>query len=124
MQLNNTEGGIDTLVGDTAKASVGMLQYEMNEERIDAQESPHIFERFYRSDRSRARDLEERVGAGISLPVSRHLAELMNGTLEVASTLGEGTVFTMSWPRKPRKEAAERSRRQRQELSLSGNGQG
>ncbi|WP_420596973.1 eCIS core domain-containing protein [Deinococcus sp.] len=36
LQLNTTEGGQDTLVGDTAKASVGMLQYEMNEERIDA----------------------------------------------------------------------------------------
>ena len=36
IQFNTTEGGQDTLIGDTAQASVGLLQYEMNEERIDA----------------------------------------------------------------------------------------
>ena len=40
IQFNTSEGGVDTMVGDTARASVGFLQYKMNQERIEGAINP------------------------------------------------------------------------------------
>jgi signal transduction histidine kinase len=55
----------------------------------------HVFERFWRSDRSRNRDSG---GTGIGLSISRRLVELQQGTLEVTSVLDEGSTFRFSLP--------------------------
>jgi signal transduction histidine kinase len=57
---------------------------------------PHLFERFYRVDKSRSRALG---GSGIGLTISRALAEAMGGQLTAESPgPGQGSTFTLSLP--------------------------
>jgi signal transduction histidine kinase len=58
---------------------------------------PHVFERFWRSDKSRART--EHSGAGLGLAIARQLVELHGGQIGVQSELGRGTTFTFSLPK-------------------------
>ena len=63
---------------------------------IAAEDLPHVFERFYRGEKSRARH-DDGVGAGIGLTVSRSLVEAMGGRLELSSEPG-GTVAAVTLP--------------------------
>lgn len=63
---------------------------------IDPEHLPHIFERFYRVDKSRSR---AGGGSGIGLTISRHLIEAHGGRLWAASPgAGQGSTFTFSLP--------------------------
>lgn len=57
---------------------------------IAPEDLPHVFERFFRADRSRARNSG---GTGIGLAISRRLIELQGGRIEVESELGKGSIF-------------------------------
>ena len=59
---------------------------------IPAEDLAHIFDRFFRVDRSRARG---RGGAGLGLAIVQELMESMGGAVEAASPPGEGTTFTL-----------------------------
>jgi len=54
-----------------------------------------VFDRFFRVDQSRSRELG---GTGLGLAIARLLAELQQGRVTVESTLGEGSVFTLWLP--------------------------
>jgi two-component system phosphate regulon sensor histidine kinase PhoR len=60
---------------------------------IPSQHLPRIFERFYRVDAGRSRDLG---GTGLGLAIVKHLAEAMDGTVGVESHPGEGARFSVS----------------------------
>lgn len=62
---------------------------------IAEEDLPHVFERFWRSDRSRDRNSG---GTGIGLAISRRLVELQGGTIAVQSELGKGSTFSFSLP--------------------------
>jgi two-component system phosphate regulon sensor histidine kinase PhoR len=63
---------------------------------IAEQDLPRIFERFYRVDKARSRALQ---GTGLGLSIVKHLVLAMRGQVEVASTPGQGTTFTLHLPR-------------------------
>jgi two-component system phosphate regulon sensor histidine kinase PhoR len=54
-----------------------------------------IFERFYRVDKGRSRDMG---GTGLGLSIVRHVLEQMSGTVKVESRVGEGSTFTLTIP--------------------------
>jgi len=56
---------------------------------------PRVFERFYRSDRGRTREVG---GTGLGLAIVKHLARLHGGGVSVTSTPDEGTAFTIELP--------------------------
>jgi two-component system, OmpR family, sensor kinase len=61
---------------------------------ISEADLPHIFERFYRADRSRSRS-EGRSGLGLA--ISKAILYAHGASVEVASRVDEGTVFTIRW---------------------------
>ena len=64
-------------------------------EGIPAQHLGRLFERFYRVDRARSRDMG---GTGLGLAIVKHLARAHGGEVTVTSELGKGTTFTIELP--------------------------
>jgi two-component system phosphate regulon sensor histidine kinase PhoR len=62
---------------------------------IPPRDLSRIFERFYRVDRSRSRELG---GTGLGLSLVQHVAHAHGGTVDVSSTLGAGSTFTLIFP--------------------------
>jgi signal transduction histidine kinase len=62
---------------------------------IPSAELPHIFERFYKADKSRNRS---RSGSGLGLSIVYKIIELHQGRIEVQSVLGEGTAIKVRLP--------------------------
>jgi signal transduction histidine kinase len=74
------EGGVRILVRDTG-------------EGIPAEDLPHIFDRFWKGDRSRTRSGGS--GSGLGLAIARQLVQAHGGTICVESKVGRGTTFTI-----------------------------
>ncbi|MBP2680203.1 MAG: hypothetical protein H6Q78_66 [Candidatus Krumholzibacteriota bacterium] len=62
---------------------------------IERQHLPRLFERFYRADRARSRDLG---GTGLGLAIVKHIALVHRGRVAVESEPGEGSVFSIYLP--------------------------
>lgn len=65
---------------------------------IPAEDLPHIFDRFYRVDKARARGQAGQGGAGLGLAIAKWIAQAHGGNIDVSSTVGEGTTFTIILP--------------------------
>jgi two-component system phosphate regulon sensor histidine kinase PhoR len=62
---------------------------------IPASDLPRIFERFYRVDKARSREMG---GTGLGLAIVKHLTQALRGSVHAASRPGEGTTFTVCLP--------------------------
>ncbi len=91
----------DGTVAVTARAVAEGVQVDVVDtgEGIPAADLPHIFERFYRGEKSRSR---ETGGAGLGLAIARGFVEAHGGRIWVESEAGRGTRFSFILPRTPR----------------------
>jgi signal transduction histidine kinase len=62
---------------------------------IDPEDLPHVFERFYRGDKSRQRD---GAGSGLGLAIAKSLTEAQGGSIRAESQPGEGTTILLQIP--------------------------
>jgi two-component system phosphate regulon sensor histidine kinase PhoR len=62
---------------------------------IPEKDVPRLFERFYRVDKSRSRDVG---GTGLGLAIVKHIMEIHNGKVTVESEEGVGSTFTLKFP--------------------------
>jgi two-component system phosphate regulon sensor histidine kinase PhoR len=76
------EGGAEFFVEDTGPG-------------IAAEHLPRLTERFYRVDRSRSR---ETGGTGLGLAIVKHVAQRHGGQINIQSTIGKGSVFSIVLP--------------------------
>ena len=89
---------------------------------------PYVFDRLYRAEQGRPRGPGDGGGSGLGLSIVRRLSTLQGGRVDVASTLGEGTTFTLWLPagRRPGtgRRAGGRERRRRSGATAPGQGSG
>ena len=64
---------------------------------IKPEDQPHVFERFFRSDKARQRDAGTR-GTGLGLSICEAVVSAHGGRITVASEVGRGTTFTVWLP--------------------------
>jgi two-component system phosphate regulon sensor histidine kinase PhoR len=81
----------------TAKANGTSVSIEVadNGIGIPRDDLPRIFERFYRVDRSRSREMG---GTGLGLSIVKHVAQVHGGQIDVDSTPGKGSTFRLRLP--------------------------
>jgi two-component system phosphate regulon sensor histidine kinase PhoR len=80
--LHRLDGQIEFKIADTG---IG----------ISEEDQAHIFERFFKADKSRTRS---NGGSGLGLSIAKRIVEMHQGTICVASTCGAGTIFSVSLP--------------------------
>jgi two-component system phosphate regulon sensor histidine kinase PhoR len=90
----SSEGGRVTI---SAKAVDKMLQIDVSDTGIGISEVdlPRIFERFYRVDKARSRELG---GTGLGLSIVKHIISAHGGQVWVKSELGNGSIFSFTIP--------------------------
>lgn len=76
-------------------ADMAILSVADNGDGISADDISHIFERFYRADKSRAR---RSGGLGLGLAIAHAIVHAHHGSMEVASSPGQGSIFTVYLP--------------------------
>ena len=89
------DGEIAVEVGPSADGKSAELRVRDTGTGIPEAELPHLFERFHRVQGARGRSIE---GSGIGLALVQELVKMHGGTVAVESTVGRGSVFTVSVP--------------------------
>lgn len=89
-------GRIDVCVA--REDGVAALRVSDTGEGIDAAELPHVWDRFYRAEPSRARGPRAADGAGLGLAIVRGIVEAHGGNVSVQSVSEHGAAFTLRLP--------------------------
>ena len=96
--LRHTPKGGRVLVETEVRGDSIIFGIEDTGEGIAPEHLPHVFERFYRADKSRSRG-EARGGSGLGLAISKALVEAMGGSMRAESSgAGKGAKFSFSLP--------------------------
>ncbi len=90
--MDHTKRGDTIEIKWRKSASIVQIQIKDNGSGIHPEDLHHIFKRFYRS-----RFSKDQQGIGLGLPLAKMIIEAHNGTIEVNSELGKGTMFTISF---------------------------
>ncbi len=93
IKYSNSGGVVE--VRAFCEASELVIQVKDHGCGIEAQHLPRLFERFYRVDKARSRELG---GTGLGLAIVRHIALAHRGTVDVQSTVGVGSAFRIRLP--------------------------
>lgn len=92
--LDHTGEGGEIRIEWKAFTSFVQITVKDNGSGIDPEDIYHIFKRFYRSRYSK-----DTQGIGLGLPLTKAIVEIHGGTIEVDSTVGIGTAFTLNFMR-------------------------
>lgn len=102
MMINLVDNGIKyTNSGGQIKISVSKwgkrvkIVVSDNGIGIPKKNIPRLFERFYRVDKGRSREMG---GTGLGLAIVKHIVHLLNGNINVESSVGQGTSFILDFP--------------------------
>ena len=93
--IRHTAAGGRVKIELDARGSDAVVRIRDTGEGIPYRDLPHIFERFYVVDRSRAR---ESSGAGLGLAIVKGIVDAHGGAISAESMLGRGTTFTIRLP--------------------------
>ena len=93
IEYNRTDG--EVRIATSAAADAAILTVSDTGVGISGADLPHIFERFYRADRSRSRAEGH---AGLGLAICRAIVDAEGGNIQVVSTVNSGTTFTVRLP--------------------------
>ena len=85
LAVRAVNGAVEGIVSDTGLG-------------IPAEELPRVFERFYRLEKSRTREKDNRRGSGLGLAIVEELVHAHGGRISVSSQVGQGTTFVVSLP--------------------------
>lgn len=92
IQYNNEGGKVLVYAGN--RNGRGYLRVEDNGIGISKEMQEHVFERFYRVDKSRSR---ETGGTGLGLAIVKHIVEIHGASIKLDSVLGRGTRISVSF---------------------------
>jgi len=94
IKFNRPEGEVRVRITQSDDGRVAVLISDTGV-GIPSQDLPRIFERFYRVDKARSRQVG---GTGLGLSIVKHVIERMTGTVTVDSQVGKGTIFQILLP--------------------------
>ena len=86
------------LLGELAGTNPEKLVHRAEGGEVNGTDLPRVFERFYRVDKARSRELG---GTGLGLSIVKHLVQAMRGTIRAKSEIGRGSVFLVELPKAP-----------------------
>jgi two-component system, OmpR family, phosphate regulon sensor histidine kinase PhoR len=89
------EGGQVFIRGSAEKKDFITVRISDTGPGIPKSEIPRLGERFYRVDKTRSRDMG---GTGLGLSIVKHLMKAHQGTMEIDSTTGKGTIVSLNFP--------------------------
>lgn len=93
--VQHSPGGTQVSVSVGARDHMSaLLQVRDAGEGISAESLPHVFDRFYREDRSRSRATG---GAGLGLAICKSIVEGANGSIAIESAMGKGTTVSVKF---------------------------
>lgn len=94
------QGRITVSLAAEAESREAVLRVADTGIGIPEADMAHLFDRFYRADKSRRRDIEQR-GTGLGLSICQAVATAHGGRIHVESELGRGTTFVVRLPLAP-----------------------
>lgn len=90
--------GLEIRIAVTGEDGQASFVLQDNGPGVDEADRPHIFDRFYRAEKSRNRATG---GAGLGLAIVQGLLRAMNGTIRYEATAGAGATFVITLPAAP-----------------------
>jgi len=94
--IQHNRDGVEVDLEVSSQGTEAVVRVKDNGSGIAAEALPHVFERFYRGDKSRG---GTKNGSGLGLAISQAIVQAHGGTIRAESEAGRGAVFTVNLPR-------------------------